>query len=128
MCKMPNVELTNVRKTFEKGRIVAVDHVDLVVRDQEYLTLLGPSGCGKTTTLRMIAGLIEPDKGEVRIDDQLVSGHPPEDRDIGYVFQQYALFPHMDVWDNVTYGPRVKGLEEEKSERICREMLEMVKL
>ncbi len=125
---MPNVKLTNIRKTFEKGRIVAVDHVDLVVRDREYLTLLGPSGCGKTTTLRMIAGLIEPDKGEIRIDDQIVSGRPPEDRDIGYVFQQYALFPHMDVWDNVTYGPRVKGLDEEKSERICREMLEMVKL
>lgn len=125
---MPSVKLANVRKTFEKGRIVAVDHVDLHVRDREYLTLLGPSGCGKTTTLRMVAGLIEPDEGEVHIDDQLVSGRPPEERDIGYVFQQYALFPHMNVWDNVTYGPRVKGLDEEKSERICREMLEMVRL
>ena len=125
---MPSVKLANVRKTFEKGRIIAVDHVDLIVRDGEYLTLLGPSGCGKTTTLRMVAGLIEPDEGEVRIDDQLVSGRPPEERDIGYVFQQYALFPHMNVWDNVTYGPRVKGLDEKKSERICREMLEMVRL
>jgi ABC-type Fe3+/spermidine/putrescine transport system ATPase subunit len=125
---MPDVKLLNVRKTFEKGRIIAVDHVDLFVRDKEYLTLLGPSGCGKTTTLRMIAGLIEPDEGEIYIGDRLVSGLPPEDRDIGYVFQQYALFPHMDVWDNVTYGPNVKGWDEKKSEGIGREMLELVRL
>jgi ABC-type Fe3+/spermidine/putrescine transport system ATPase subunit len=126
--KMPDVKLVNVTKTFEKGCIVAVDHVDLSVRDKEYLTLLGPSGCGKTTTLRMIAGLIEPDDGEIYIGRHLVSGLPPEDRDIGYVFQEYALFPHMDVWDNVTYGPRVKGWEEKRSEGIGREMLEMVRL
>jgi spermidine/putrescine transport system ATP-binding protein len=125
---MPDVKLTNVRKTFEKGRIVAVDHVDLLVRDREYLTLLGPSGCGKTTTLRMIAGLVEPDEGEIYIGDHLVSGLPPEDRDIGYVFQEYALFPHMDVWDNVIYGPRVKGWDEKRSEGIGREMLELVRL
>ncbi len=125
---MPNVKLVKVTKTFEKGRIVAVDHVDLLIKDKEYLTLLGPSGCGKTTTLRMVAGLVEPDEGEVYIGERLVTGLPPEDRDIGYVFQEYALFPHMDVWDNVTYGPRVKGWMEEKSERIGREMLEMVRL
>ena len=125
---MPDVKLVNVRKTFEKGRIVAVDHVDLLVQDMEYLTLLGPSGCGKTTTLRMIAGLIEPDEGEVHIGGRMVSGLPPEDRDIGYVFQQYALFPHMDVWDNVTYGPHVKGWDRKRSERIGREMLELVRL
>jgi len=125
---MPNVKLVNVTKTFEKGRIIAVNHINLFVRDKEYLTLLGPSGCGKTTTLRMIAGLIEPDEGEIYIGEHLVTGLPPEDRDIGYVFQEYALFPHMDVWDNVTYGPRVKGWEEKKSERIGREMLEMVRL
>jgi len=125
---MPDAKLVNVTKTFEKGRIVAVDHVNLFVHDKEYLTLLGPSGCGKTTILRMIAGLIEPDEGEIYIGGHLVTGLPPEDRDIGYVFQEYALFPHMDVWDNVTYGPRVKGWEEKKSERIGREMLEMVRL
>ena len=125
---MPNVKMANVTKTYDKGRIIAVDNIDLLVRDREYLTLLGPSGCGKTTTLRMIAGLIEPDEGEVYIDERLVSGLPPEDRDIGYVFQEYALFPHMDVWDNVTYGPRVKGWDNEKSERVGREMLEMVRL
>ena len=125
---MPDVKLMNVTKTFDKGRIVAVDNIDLHVRDREYLTLLGPSGCGKTTTLRMIAGLELPDKGEIYIGEKRVSGLPPEERDIGYVFQEYALFPHMDVWDNVTYGPRVKGWEEEKSERIGREMLELVRL
>jgi ABC-type Fe3+/spermidine/putrescine transport system ATPase subunit len=125
---MPEVELKNVAKTFDKGRIIAVDNVNLHVRDREYLTLLGPSGCGKTTTLRMIAGLELPDEGEVYIGEKRVSGLPPEERDIGYVFQEYALFPHMDVWDNVTYGPSVKGWKEEKSERIGREMLELVRL
>jgi len=125
---MPEVKLKNVVKTFDKGRITAVDHVNLTVHDKEYLTLLGPSGCGKTTTLRMIAGLELPDEGEISIGEQLVSQLPPEYRDIGYVFQEYALFPHMDVWNNVTYGPRVKGWEEEKSDRIGREMLELVRL
>ena len=125
---MPEVKLENVVKTFDKGRITAVDHVNLQVHDKEYLTLLGPSGCGKTTTLRMIAGLELPDEGQISIGKRLVSKLPPEYRDIGYVFQEYALFPHMDVWNNVTYGPRVKGWEEETSDRIGREMLELVRL
>jgi ABC-type Fe3+/spermidine/putrescine transport system ATPase subunit len=125
---MPDVKLKNVVKTFDKGRIIAVNNIDLHIRDREYLTLLGPSGCGKTTTLRMIAGLELPDEGEIYIDEELISDLPPEYRDIGYVFQEYALFPHMDVWNNVTYGPRVKGWEEAKSDRIGREMLELVRL
>lgn len=107
---------------------MAVDNVSLQVYDKEYFSLLGPSGCGKTTLLRIIAGLVEPDEGDVYIDNRLVNKLPPEDRGIGFVFQTYALFPHMDVWDNVTYGPRVKAWEEPKSERIGREMLEMVRL
>lgn len=107
---------------------MAVDNVSLEVHDREYFSLLGPSGCGKTTLLRIIAGLVEPDQGEVYIDNKLVNKLPPEDRGIGFVFQTYALFPHMNVWDNVTYGPRVKAWEESKSERIGREMLEMVRL
>lgn len=125
---MPEVKLKNVVKTFDKGRITAVDHVNLTVKDKEYLTLLGPSGCGKTTTLRMIAGLQLPNEGEISIGERLVSNLPPEYRDIGYVFQEYALFPHMDVWNNVTYGPRVKGWDEKKSNKIGREMLELVRL
>jgi len=107
---------------------VAVDQVSLKVHDKEYFSLLGPSGCGKTTLLRIIAGLVEPDEGEVYIDNKLVNRLPPEDRGVGFVFQTYALFPHMDVWDNVTYGPRVKAWEDTKSESIGREMLEMVRL
>jgi ABC-type Fe3+/spermidine/putrescine transport system ATPase subunit len=107
---------------------VAVDNVSLEVYDREYFSLLGPSGCGKTTLLRMIAGLIKPTAGEVYIDQKLVSKLPPEDRGIGFVFQTYALFPHMDVWGNVTYGPRVKAWEKSKSESVGREMLEMVHL
>ncbi len=105
-----------------------MDNVSLDVRDKEYFSLLGPSGCGKTTLLRMIAGLIEPTEGKIYIDQRLVTKLPPEDRGIGFVFQTYALFPHMNVWDNVTYGPRVKAWESEKSESIGREMLEMVRL
>jgi iron(III) transport system ATP-binding protein len=123
---MPDVRIVNVTKTF--GKIVAVNDVSLQIRDQEYFSLLGPSGCGKTTLLRLIAGLIQPDRGEIYIGDKLVNNVPPEDRDIGFVFQTFALFPHMNAWNNVTYGPRVKGFDTEKSNTIGHEVLEMVKL
>ena len=106
---MPDVRLVNVTKKF--GKIVAVDNVSLHIYDKEYFSLLGPSGCGKTTLLRLIAGLIKPDGGEIYIGEKLVNDVPPEDRDIGFVFQTFALFPHMTAWDNVTYGPRVKGFD-----------------
>jgi len=125
---MPEVKVVNVSKRFGGGKIVAVDNVSLQIQDKEYFSLLGPSGCGKTTLLRLIAGLLQPDEGEIYIEGELVNNVPPEDRGIGFVFQTYALFPHMDTWDNVTYGPRVKAWHEEKSERIGREMLEMVRL
>ncbi|MEM2104322.1 MAG: ABC transporter ATP-binding protein [Candidatus Bathyarchaeia archaeon] len=123
---MPNVRLVNVRKKF--GKIVAVDDVNLEIYDKEYFSILGPSGCGKTTLLRLIAGLIQPDGGEIYIGKRLVNNVPPEDRDIGFVFQTFALFPHMNAWENVTYGPRVKGFDMNKAERIGHEVLEMVKL
>jgi len=123
---MPEVELRNVTKRF--GKIVAVNNVSLHVHDGEYFALLGPSGCGKTTLLRLIAGLLKPDEGEIYIDGKLVNDVPPEDRGVGFVFQTFALFPHMNVWDNVTYGPRVKGWGEEKAARIAHEALEMVLL
>jgi len=123
---MPEVRLENISKKY--GKIIAVDNVSLQIRDKEYFCLLGPSGCGKTTLLRLIAGLVEPDKGEIYIENRLVNSVPPEDRGIGYVFQDYALFPHMNVWENVTYGPRVKALGSEESEKLGREMLEMVRL
>jgi ABC-type Fe3+/spermidine/putrescine transport system ATPase subunit len=107
---------------------MAVNNVSLQILDKEYFSLLGPSGCGKTTLLRLIAGLITPDKGEIYIGDRLVNDVPPENRDIGFVFQTFALFPHMNAWDNVTYGPRVKGFDMKKAETIGHEVLEMVRL
>ncbi len=123
---MPDVRLVNVTKRF--GKIVAVDAVNLHIYDEEYFSLLGPSGCGKTTLLRLIAGLVQPDEGEIYIGERLVNDVPPEDRDVGFVFQTFALFPHMNSWDNVIYGPRVKGFDMEKAETIGHEVLEMVKL
>ena len=90
--------------------------------------LLGPSGCGKTTLLRLIAGLIEPDSGEIYIGDRRVDKVPPEDRDIGFVFQTFALFPHMTAWSNVIYGPKVKNFDAKQAETIGHEVLELVKL
>ncbi len=124
---MPKIELKDVTKRFGK-KILAVDNISLEINDKEYFSLIGPSGCGKTTLLRMIAGLIQPTKGKIYIDGKLVNNVPPEDRGIGFVFQTYALFPHMNVFDNVTYGPRVKAWEEKKAASLGRETLEMVKL
>lgn len=123
---MPDVRIVNVSKNF--GNVVALDNVSLHVQEHEYFALLGPSGCGKTTLLRLIAGLISPDTGDIYIGDRLVNKVPPEDRDVGFVFQTFALFPHMNAWNNVTYGPRVKGFDMEKAETIGHEVLEMVKL
>ncbi|MDH5374925.1 MAG: ATP-binding cassette domain-containing protein, partial [Candidatus Bathyarchaeota archaeon] len=123
---MPDVRWVNVTKTF--GKIVAVDCINLHIHDKEYFSLLGPSGCGKTTMLRLVAGLVQPDEGEIYIGDKLVNDVPPEDRDIGFVFQTFALFPHMNAWDNVIYGPRVKGFDMEKADTIGHEVLEMVRL
>jgi len=123
---MPDVRVVNVTKRF--GKITAVNSVSLHIHDKEYFSLLGPSGCGKTTLLRLIAGLIKPDEGEIYIEDRLVNDVPPEDRDIGFVFQTFALFPHMNSWNNVIYGPRVKGFDSNKAETIGHEVLEMVRL
>jgi ABC-type Fe3+/spermidine/putrescine transport system ATPase subunit len=123
---MPEVRVVNVSKRF--GNIVALDNISLHIHEREYFSLLGPSGCGKTTLLRVIAGLIKPDSGDIYIGDRLVNDVPPEDRDIGFVFQTFALFPHMTVWNNVTYGPRVKGFDMGKAGTIGHEVLEMVKL
>lgn len=123
---MPDVRVVNVTKKF--GEIVAVKSVSLHIYDKEYFSLLGPSGCGKTTLLRLIAGLIQPDEGEIYIGNRLVNNIPPEDRDIGFVFQTFALFPHMNVWNNVIYGPKVKGSDMKKADTIGHEVLDMVRL
>jgi len=123
---LPDVELIDVTKRY--GKVVAVDRISLTVKNREYVTLLGASGCGKTTTLRLIAGLAEPDEGRILIDGRDVTKVPPDDRGVGFVFQNYALFPHMDLWGNTTYGPTVKGWSEEDTEKLAKQMLEMVRL
>ncbi len=100
------ITLRGVRKEF--GSMVAVEDLDLDVRPGEFLTLLGPSGCGKTTTLNMIAGFLTPDRGSIVLDGQDVGGLPPDRRDTAMVFQQYALFPHLTVGQNVAYGLRMR--------------------
>src|SRR5581483_10825983 len=104
----PAIRLIGVRKTY--GDVAAVDRLDLEVRRGEFFTLLGPSGSGKTTTLRLIAGFEEADSGAVELDGVDVTRRPPYRRDVNTVFQDYALFPHMNVADNVAYGLRVKGV------------------
>jgi spermidine/putrescine transport system ATP-binding protein len=100
------VQLRGLQKRY--GGVVAVDHVDIDVRAGEFLSLLGPSGCGKTTTLRMLAGFEQPDRGEILISGQAVQGVPPHKRNVNTVFQAFALFPHMTVAENVAYGLRQK--------------------
>ena len=123
---MPEVRVVNLTKKF--GNITALENVNLQIHDKEYFSLLGPSGCGKTTLLRLIAGLIEPTSGEIYIENRRVDKIPPEDREIGFVFQTFALFPHMTVWDNVLYGTKVKNFNLKKAKAIGDEVLELVKL
>lgn len=119
---MPTIEFKNVTKRF--GEVVAVKDLDLVINDGEYLALLGPSGCGKTTTLRMLAGLIHPSKGKILWDGESIQDLPADARDIGYVFQNFAIFQHLNVWDNVAFGPQVRGMSdrdiEDRVERFLR--------
>jgi putative spermidine/putrescine transport system ATP-binding protein len=122
----PDVRLTGVRKTY--GDVVAVDGVDLEVRAGEFFTLLGPSGSGKTTTLRLIAGFERPDEGRIELHGRDVTTRPPYLRDVNTVFQDYALFPHMTVAENVGYGLRVKGVRRSERERKVEEVLALVHL
>jgi len=105
-----------------------VKNVNLQVEDKEYLCIIGPSGCGKTTLIKCIAGIIKPDEGEIYIGGRLVNNLPIEDREIGYVFQEIALFPHMNVYENICYGPFVKGWSISKAENLIREILNMMGL
>jgi putative spermidine/putrescine transport system ATP-binding protein len=120
------VRLDGARKTY--GDVVAVDRVDLDIREDEFFTLLGPSGSGKTTCLRMIAGFERPDEGRVELAGRDVTDLPPYERDVNTVFQDYALFPHMSVGENVEYGLRIAGVGKEERRRRASEALEMVRL
>jgi len=123
---MPAIELINVQKKFED--FTAVSNINLRITQGEYIILLGPSGCGKTTLLRMIAGLTKPTEGDILINGNSVIDIPPEDRNIGYLFQNYALFPHLNVEENIGYGPRVRGEYNAEIKKITDNMLNLVKL
>ena len=123
---MSRVELKNVTKRY--GEAVAVRDLSLDIREGEFLTLLGPSGCGKTTTLRMIAGFVLPSSGVVWLGDDDVTHLPPNKRDIGMVFQDYALFPHMTIGENIAFGLTERKTAKEQISKRVKELLEMVQL
>jgi putative spermidine/putrescine transport system ATP-binding protein len=110
------------------GATVAVAGIDLEVREGEFMTLLGPSGCGKTTTLGLIAGFFAPSAGEIYLKGRPVAGLPPFKRDIGVVFQDYALFPHMSAGENVAFGLKMRNIEESECDQRVREALDLVQL
>ncbi len=122
----PVIEIDHVVKRF--GDFVAVDDADFSIGQGEFFSMLGPSGCGKTTTLRMIAGFEQPTTGAIRLDGVDVSKVPPNKRDVNTVFQQYALFPHMNVFDNVAFGPQSKKVDKATIKKRVTEMLEIVRL
>jgi putative spermidine/putrescine transport system ATP-binding protein len=124
--KKPALRIQGVRKTY--GQVVAVDGVDLTVDEGEFFTLLGPSGSGKTTLLRLIAGFERPEAGRIELGGRDVTSLPPYLRDTNTVFQDYALFPHMSVAENIAYGLRVKGVGRQARERRVERALAMVRL
>lgn len=124
------IELIGVAKQFsaDDGNVQAVERVDLAIESGEFFSLLGPSGCGKTTTLRMIAGFEEPTSGQVLLYGENMVGVPPNKRDMNMVFQSYALFPHMTVFDNVAFGLRRRNVDKSEIDKRVGEMLELVDL
>jgi spermidine/putrescine transport system ATP-binding protein len=120
------IELRNI--TMDYGDNLALDNVSLYIRDGEFLTLLGPSGCGKTTLLRIIAGFITPTSGEVVIDGADMKGVPPHKRQVNTVFQKYALFPHLNVFDNIAFGLKLKRRSKQEIEEKVNAMLKLVNL
>jgi spermidine/putrescine transport system ATP-binding protein len=127
---LPAIELVGVDKAFSSahGDVRAVEHVDLRIAEGEFFSLLGPSGCGKTTTLRMVAGFEEPTSGQILLHGRDMVGVPPYRRDVNMVFQQYALFPHMDVFENVAFGLRRKKVPKDEIKRRVTEALHLVEL
>jgi spermidine/putrescine transport system ATP-binding protein len=122
----PAISIQDVTKTF--GSVTAVKNVSLNIQEGEFITLLGPSGCGKTTTMRMVAGFEDPDGGQILLRGEDVVGVPPNKRSVNMCFQHYALFPHMNVEENIAYGPRLRKVPKDERTRRVAEMLEIVRL
>ncbi len=123
---MAEIQLRNVGKKW--GSFVGVDNFDLTIADKEFLVLLGPSGCGKTTTMRMIAGLEDTSEGEIAIDGKVVNDLEPKDRDVAMVFQSYALYPNMNVYENIRFPLKVRGIDPKTHEEKVRRASAMVEL
>ena len=120
------IDLKNISVTFGNNQVLK--NLNLYIRDKEFITFLGPSGCGKTTTLRIIAGFIEPDEGEVIFEGKKINGVPPHKRQVNTIFQRYALFPHLNVYENVAFGLRIKKVPEKQIKETVEEMLALVNL
>ena len=120
------VELKNISVDFDGEQVL--NGLNLAIRDKEFITLLGPSGCGKTTTLRLIAGFLEPDSGDVMFEGKKINGVPAYKRQVNTIFQRYALFPHLNVYENIAFGLRVKKLPEKEVKAKVEEMLKLVNL
>ena len=125
--KMAYVELKNISKIYDDGT-KAVSNVNIQIKDKEFVVLVGPSGCGKTTTLRMIAGLEEISEGELYIDGKLVNSLSPKDRDIAMVFQNYALYPHMNVYDNIAFGLKLRKFNKDEIDKRVKEVADILGL
>ncbi len=126
MKKNAIIDLKNISVTFGNNQVLK--DLNLYIRDKEFITFLGPSGCGKTTTLRIIAGFIEPDEGEVIFEGKKINGVPPHKRQVNTVFQRYALFPHLNVYENVAFGLRIRKIPEKQIKETVEEMLALVNL
>ena len=122
----PIIRLVNISKDYDGTE--ALKNINLYIRRNEFLTLLGPSGCGKTTTLRIIAGFEQPDSGEVYFEGKNITNLPPYKRKVNTVFQRYALFPHMNVAENIAFGLKIKKMDKKTIDRKVAEMLELVNL
>ena len=120
------VELKEISVAFDGEKIL--DKLSLEIKDKEFITFLGPSGCGKTTTLRLIAGFLEPDEGEIFFEDKKINGVPAYKRQVNTIFQRYALFPHLNVYENIAFGLRIKKLPEKEIKAKVEEMLKLVNL
>lgn len=124
---MANLKLKNIDKIYDNN-VQAVFDFNLEIKDKEFIVFVGPSGCGKSTTLRMIAGLEEISKGELYIDDKLVNDIAPKDRDIAMVFQSYALYPHMSVYDNMAFGLKIKKTPKEEIDKRVQEAAKVLEI
>jgi spermidine/putrescine transport system ATP-binding protein len=120
------ISLENINVSFDGEQIL--NNLSLDIRDKEFVTLLGPSGCGKTTTLRLIGGFLQPDGGNIRFEGNIINGIPPFKRNVNTVFQRYALFPHLNVFENIAFGLKVKKFPDREIQSRVAEMLELVNL